>query len=65
MNFLMLSWTIVWCVTLKTHESSSGRGGQLTVQQQVRRFQERAPLSQLLDRITAVPQDPLVAGRYS
>jgi len=37
------------------------RGGQLAVQQQVRRFQERAPLGQLLDRIPAVAQDPLVA----
>src|SRR5947208_3526962 len=37
------------------------RGGQLAVEQHVRRFQERAPLGQLLDRIAAVAQDPLVA----
>src|SRR6058998_151415 len=37
------------------------RGGQLAVEQQVRRFQERAARGQLLDRIAAVAQDPLVA----
>src|SRR2546430_6458261 len=41
------------------------RGGQLAVEQQVRRFQERAPLGQLLDRIAAVAQDPLVAEQLA
>ena len=38
-----------------------GRGGQLAVQQQVGRLEEGAPFGQLLDRVSPVAQDALVA----
>jgi len=56
MNFLMFSWMR----DVEHPAVQLARRRQLAVQQQVRGFEERALFGELLDRVAAVAQDPLV-----
>jgi hypothetical protein len=61
MNRLMFSCTYVWYVMSCCHSSYSRLRRELALAKQPRDFEEVRLLGELLDRVPAVAQDPLVA----